>query len=79
MDAHAHIHTRGIGRRGLTDSDEPSIKPGLNYLGSLNTESFLVYRILGIVRRRKLSQVTFIDVVHEKTFAGSPILHSPDK
>ena len=36
------------------------------------------YCILGIVRGRKLSQITFIDVVCEKTFAGPPILHSPD-
>ena len=36
-----------------------------------------VYHILGIVCGRKLSQITFIDVVYEKTFARSPILHSP--
>ena len=36
------------------------------------------YRVLGIVRKRKLSQLTFIDVVCKKKFAGSPILCSPD-
>ena len=36
------------------------------------------YRILGIVRGRKLSRITFIDVVCEKTFTGSPVLRSPN-
>ena len=36
------------------------------------------YCILGIGRRRKLTRITFNDVVREKTFTGSPILCLPD-
>ena len=37
-----------------------------------------LYRILGIVHGRKLSRITFTDVVCENTFVRSPILCSPD-
>ena len=38
--------------------------------------SITLYCILGIVCGRKLSQIAFIDVIHEKTFTPSPILYS---
>ena len=36
------------------------------------------YHILGIIHGRKLSRITFIDVVCEKTFTRLRILRSPD-
>ena len=38
---------------------------------------WIKYHILGIVCGRKLSRITFINVVRKKTFAGSPILRLP--